>query len=45
MLVALVLGAEVSERACSQVAVVQLCKVKVIYLPHHSPETGKGAIA
>ncbi len=40
-----VLGAEVSERAGSRVAVVLFDEVRVFHRPHPSPNTDKGAIA
>lgn len=39
-----VLGAEVSERAGSRVAVVLFDEVRVFHRPHPSPDTDKGAI-
>ena len=39
------LGAEVSERAGSRVAVVLFDEVRVFHRPHPSPNTDKGAIA
>ncbi len=39
------LGAEVSERAGSRVAVVLFNEVRVFHRPHPSPNTDKGAIA
>ncbi len=39
------LGAEVSERAGSRVAVVLFGEVRVFHRPHPSPATGKGAVA
>ena len=39
------LGAEVSERAGSRVAVVLFGEVRVFHRPHPSPNTDKGAIA
>jgi hypothetical protein len=39
------LGAEVSERAGSRVAVVLFDVVRVFHRPHPSPNTDKGAIA
>jgi hypothetical protein len=39
------LGADVSERAGSRVAVVLFQEVRVFHRPHPSPETDKGAIA
>ncbi|MGK2926600.1 MAG: type II toxin-antitoxin system HicA family toxin [Lysobacterales bacterium] len=39
------LGAEVSERAGSRVAVVLFGEVRVFHRPHPSPQTDKGAIA
>jgi hypothetical protein len=43
MLVAL--GAEVSEREGSRVAVVLFDEVKVFHRPHPTPDTDKGAVA
>ncbi len=39
------LGAEVSKRAGSRVAVVLFGEVRVFHRPHPSPNTDKGAIA
>ena len=39
------LGANVSERAGSRVAVVLFGEVRVFYRPHPSPNTDKGAVA
>ena len=39
------LGAEVSERAGSWVAVVLFGEVRVFHRPHRSPDTDKGAVA
>jgi len=39
------LGAEVSERAGSRVAVILFGEVRVFHRPHPSPNTDKGAIA
>ena len=39
------LGADVSERAGSRVAVVVFGEVRVFHRPHPSPKTDKGAIA
>jgi len=39
------LGAEVSERSGSRVAVVLLDEVRVFHRPHPSPNTVKGAIS
>ncbi len=39
-----VLGADVSERAGSRVAVVLFGEVRVFHRPHPSPDTDKGAI-
>ncbi len=39
------LGAEISEREGSRVAVVLFNEVKVFHRPHPSPNTDKGAIA
>jgi hypothetical protein len=41
----LALGADVSERAGSRVAVVLFGEVRVFHRPHPSPSTDKGAIA
>jgi hypothetical protein len=38
------LGADVSERAGSRVAVVVFGEVRVFHRPHPSPDTDKGAI-
>ena len=38
------LGADVSERAGSRVAVVLFGEVRVFHRPHPSPETDKGAV-
>ncbi len=38
------LGADVSERAGSRVAVVLFGEVRVFHRPHPSPDTDKGAI-
>jgi hypothetical protein len=38
------LGAEVSERAGSRVAVVLFGEVRVFHRPHPSPDTDKGAL-
>lgn len=40
-----VLGAEVSERAGSRVAVVMFGEVRVFHRPHPSPKADKGAVA
>lgn len=40
-----VLGAEVSEREGSRVAVVLFGEVRVFHRPHPSPNTDKGAVA
>ena len=40
-----VLGADVSERAGSRVAVILFGEVRVFHRPHPSPNTDKGAIA
>lgn len=40
-----VLGAEVSEREGSRVAVVLFGEVRVFHRPHPSPHTDKGAVA
>jgi len=39
------MGAEVSERAGSRVAVVLFEEVRVFHRPHPSPNTDKGAVA
>jgi hypothetical protein len=39
------LGAEVSEREGSRVAVVLFSEVRVFHRPHPSPNTDKGAVA
>ena len=39
------LGAEVSEREGSRVAVVLFGEVRVFHRPHPSPDTDKGAVA
>ncbi len=39
------LGAEISERAGSRVAVVLFDEVRVFHRPHQSPDTDKGAVA
>ena len=39
------LGADVSERAGSRVAIVLFGEVRVFHRPHPSPNTDKGAIA
>lgn len=39
------LGADVSERAGSRVAVVLFREVRVFHRPHPSPATDKGAVA
>ena len=39
------LGAEVTERAGSRVAVVLFGEVRVFHRPHPSPNTDKGAVA
>jgi len=39
------LGADVSERAGSRVAVVLFGEVRVFHRPHPSPATDKGAVA
>ena len=39
------LGADVSERAGSRVAVVLFDEVRVFHRPHPSPNTDKGAVA
>lgn len=40
----LALGAEVSERSGSRVAVFPFGEVRVFHRPHPSPETDKGAV-
>jgi hypothetical protein len=40
-----VLGAEVSEREGSRVAIVLFGEVRVFHRPHPSPHTDKGAVA
>jgi hypothetical protein len=39
------LGAQVSEREASRVAVVLFAEVRVFHRPHPSPHTDKGAVA
>ncbi|MFC1748456.1 type II toxin-antitoxin system HicA family toxin [Pseudomonadota bacterium] len=39
------LGADVSERAGSRIAVVLFGEVRVFHRPHPSPSTDKGAVA
>ena len=39
------LGADVSERAGSRVAVVLFDEVRIFHRPHPSPSTDKGAVA
>lgn len=39
------LGADISERAGSRVAVVLFGEVRVFHRPHPSPSTDKGAVA
>ncbi|MFO1195350.1 MAG: type II toxin-antitoxin system HicA family toxin [Burkholderiaceae bacterium] len=39
------LGAEISEREGSRVAVVLYGEVRVFHRPHPSPQTDKGAVA
>jgi hypothetical protein len=39
------LGADVSERAGSRIAVVLFGEVRVFHRPHPSPNTDKGAVA
>jgi hypothetical protein len=39
------LGAEVSEREGSRVAIVLFSEVRVFHRPHPSPKTDKGAVA
>jgi len=41
----LTLGAEVSEREGSRIAVILFDEVKVFHRPHPSPNTDKGAVA
>lgn len=41
----LALGAEISEREGSRVAVVLFSEVRVFHRPHPSPKTDKGAVA
>ena len=41
----IVLGAEMSERAGSRVAVVLFEEVRVFHRPHPSPDTVKGAVS
>ncbi|PCJ17620.1 MAG: hexulose-6-phosphate synthase [Candidatus Cloacimonadota bacterium] len=41
----LALGADVSERAGSRIAVVLFGEVRVFHRPHPSPSTDKGAVA
>ncbi len=41
----LALGADVSERAGSRVAVVLFDEVRIFHRPHPSPSTDKGAVA
>ena len=41
----LALGADVSERAGSRIAVVLFGEVRVFHRPHPSPNTDKGAVA
>lgn len=41
----LALGAEISERKGSRVAVILFDQVKVFHRPHPSPNTNKGAVA
>ena len=40
----LALGAEVSERKGSRVAVILFGEIKVFHRPHPSPDTDKGAV-
>ena len=40
----LALGADISQRAGSRVAVVLFGEVRVFHRPHPSPNTGKGAV-
>ncbi|WP_071932277.1 type II toxin-antitoxin system HicA family toxin [Picosynechococcus sp. PCC 7003] len=39
------LGAEISERSGSRVAVILFGEVRVFHRPHPSPKTDKGAVA
>lgn len=39
------LGAEISERSGSRIAVILFGEVRVFHRPHPSPKTDKGAIA
>ena len=39
------LGADISERAGSRVAVVLFGEVRVFHIPHPAPSTDKGAVA
>ena len=39
------LGAEISEREASRVAVVLFAEVRVFHRPHPSPNTDRGAVA
>lgn len=39
------LGADVSERAGSRIAVVLFGEVRIFHRPHPSPDTDKGAVA
>ena len=39
------LGADISERQGSRIAIVLLGEVKVFHRPHPSPNTDKGAVA
>jgi len=39
------LGADISERAGSRIAVVLFGEVRVFHRPHPSPNTDKGAVA
>ena len=41
----LALGADVSERAGSRIAVVLFNEVRIFHRPHPSPSTDKGAVA
>ena len=38
------LGADISERAGSRIAVVRFGEVRVFHRPHPSPDTDKGAV-
>lgn len=39
------LGAEISERAGSRIAIVLFNEVRIFHRPHPSPNTDKGAVA